>query len=42
METGAEVVSGPGWGYTFSGNGANHARLDDHDGVAGVLEDFFA
>jgi hypothetical protein len=29
VETGFEFVSGPGWGYTFSGDEADHARVDE-------------
>ncbi len=29
VETGFEFVGGPGWGYTFSGAEADHARVDD-------------
>ena len=29
VETGFELVSGPGWGYTFSGDEEHHVRLDD-------------
>jgi HAD superfamily hydrolase (TIGR01484 family) len=28
VETGFELVSGPGWGYTFAGDEAHHVRLD--------------